>query len=206
VELAIEALEIVVTGLDGDDLSAVRLATQLEATARALDRVDIFVETGVMVGAASLINLARPADALTLIDCVAQFREVYRLADFRAVAHLALSQTGPAVALIREHANRALSGRLQRETSDSVVMLAALADSDGDRGHATELLLHTGMWRSVVIGVLARGFARRWELAEEYRQREQACMNASNTSADGLLGADLGMTTLKQEMTQRGWL
>jgi predicted ATPase/class 3 adenylate cyclase len=205
VRIAIDAIDTIVAAFDGDDETAARFAEQLDASAAALDRVDLFVVAGVTAGGACLINLGRPADALALSERMSRFREVYRMADFRAVAQLALGQTEPAVKVIREHAVRGHSGRLSGEAGDSVILLAILAEHDGDQPRAIDLLLRAGTGRSVGVRIPARGLARRLGVAEEFAELERHWRHPRNTGEDAQNIAT-GMNALRDEMTHRGWL
>jgi hypothetical protein len=126
--------------------------------------------------------------------------------DIRVFAHLAQGQLDPARELTRRHTKRGLEGRISREANDSLLLLSALACSEGDHELARYLILRTGFCRHIAMTLLARHLADRLGIVEEHAASQLAAHSFSNDHPEGVLGATMAMNELRIELVRRGWL
>ena len=148
-----------------------------------------------------------PETALLSLAALDRARYAYENGEpdeIRALAHLALGDVATAVEHIRLHAARALTGTRIRERNDGVLLLAALAHTEGDDDTARALLLNTGLALTCGTVAFARELAVRLGIAEEYRAHEIDAMNPFTTL--GPLGTTNATATLRRELARRGWL
>ncbi len=126
--------------------------------------------------------------------------------DIRVFAHLAQGQLDPARELTRRHAKRGLEGRISREANDSLLLLSALAFSEGDHELARYLILRTGFCRHIAMTLLARHLADRLGIVEEHAAAQLAAHSFSKDQPEGVLGVTMAMNELRIELVRRGWL
>ena len=106
--------------------------------------------------------------------------------------------TGP----VRQHLRRCATGQLASGESDAIVILAAIAEDEGDISRARTLILTpmspsaTGQWLAMRI------LAERLGVIDELLAHRQAQATASRPS----IGLDVAKRTLHTELERRGWL
>ena len=88
--------------------------------------------------------------------------------EIRALAYLALGQLDQAERLVRMNVERAATGQIGGQVADSVLLLAALADAEGDRAVATDLLLQMGVGNHAGTRMFSADLAVRLGVPEEH--------------------------------------
>lgn len=86
--------------------------------------------------------------ALEMIPFLDGHHHVYLSDECRVVVDIALGDVEHALPLIRRHAADGATGKLSRKANDSLLLLALLAQAEGDEGTAKHLLLEAGDCRS----------------------------------------------------------
>jgi predicted ATPase/class 3 adenylate cyclase len=159
------------------------------------------------MAAACSVMFGEPHEAIITVD---RFRALAANEtfgdDIRVFAHLAQGQLDPARELTRRHTKRGLEGRISREANDSLLLLSALAFSEGDHELARYLILRTGFCRHIAMTLLARHLADRLGIVEEHAASQLAAHSFSNDHPEGVLGATKAMNELRIELVRRGWL
>ena len=87
--------------------------------------------------------------------------------DYRALAYLALGDQERAIEHLRANAALAATGLRPRQSNDSVLVLAALAHTEGDDDRARALLLEMGMGQTCATVAYSREFAERLGVGDE---------------------------------------
>lgn len=121
------------------------------------------------------------------------------------LARLALGDVEVARRHIRDHALEAATGKVSRQCSDSLLLLAQLAHVEGDDATAIELLLKLGICRLAPAIHYARVLAATLGVAEQRARDEQECIAPQHLAERGPLGLRRVMATLREELARRGW-
>jgi hypothetical protein len=99
----------------------------------------------------------------------------------------------------------AATGKVSRQCSDSLLLLAQLAHVEGDDATAIDLLSKLGICRLAPAIHYARVLAATLGVAEQRARDEQECIAPQHLAERGPLGLRRVMTTLRAELTRRGW-
>jgi predicted ATPase len=154
------------------------------------------------------ILVGEPEAALRTLESLdlAQFAYAYGdHHDYRALAHLALGEHERAIEHLRAHAALAATGLRPRQSNDSVLILAALAHTEGDDDRARELLLDMGMGQTCATVAYSRELAERLAVGDEFRAREVFVTTPEALAEHGVLGSTTAARTLRNELARRGW-
>ena len=156
-----------------------------------------------IIAAVCQIIIGQPETALDTIAWLSDLDlPFYDGAEAAALAHLALGDLDAARRLIERHARRASTDRLSREACDSVLLFAALARAEGDDASARRLLAGMGVGRQPATIAYSRRLAKLLGV-EDPQTRFSSQIDP--THPDGVLGAKLGLRTLRAELARRGW-
>ena len=154
------------------------------------------------------ILVGEPEAALRTLESLdlAQFAYAYGdHHDYRALAHLALGEHERAIEHLRANAALAATGLRPRQSNDSVLVLAALAHTEGDDDRARELLLDMGMGQTCATVAYSRELAERLGVGDEFRNREWFVTTPEGRAEHGVLGSTSAARTLRNELGRRGW-
>ena len=103
------------------------------------------------------------------------------------------------------HAEAAGSAQKSRQCSDTLLLLAQLADTEGDDTTAIDLLSKLGMCRSPSTNHCARMLARVLGVAEQRARDEHACSTLQSFAEHDPLGVRRAMAALHAEIKRRDW-
>ena len=142
--------------------------------------------------------IGEPRVALQQLELLDGYSFAYEIEGFRALAHLMMGNLDVARELIRLHAAEALTGRLSMQANDTVRLLAALADAEGDRDTAIELIGEMGLGRSPITVKYGEALAERLGVDPATAQRIAP-------QSDDYLGIDMAMAAVRRETARRGW-
>ena len=102
---------------------------------------------------------------------------------------------------VQEFCRRAATGRLAQGESDAVVVMAALAEAEGDAEHARQLLMSPMNPRTPASHLAMHAIAARLGIGDELIEiRRAATADGSNRDLT------VPMQTLRAELERRGWL
>jgi predicted ATPase/class 3 adenylate cyclase len=151
-----------------------------------------------------LLVLGQPDESLRLMETVDRriMRET-QVANAELLRALALVECGDdeRFGLVREFAVRGTRRRYAYEPNDCVVLLAALALSEGDDATARELVLQAGTGSGWAV-IVADHLAHRLDVTQERRRRILESIRSRDTARN----TDLAAETLLTELERRGWL
>ena len=187
----------------GDFEDAADVYQRAIATPGHFMRNVLMIDMMVSAAMAELLT-GRPDAALTTIAALDEHDLPYMDGiEVRALVHLALGDITTATEHIRRHAKRAATGRYSRESNDSMLLLAALAQQVGDDDAARQFMLNAGVGRSPATVGFARHLAAQLDIADEYIADTYALAQPDNPH--GPLGATRSLRALRTELTRRGW-
>jgi predicted ATPase len=190
----------------GDYASALRDTHAFLAAQTTADFYSIIAARAVKHAAVCEILLGRPESALQTIEWLDQFDFIgSNTDDVQALTYLALGEIVAAERHIRVHAARAVTGRLLGETCDGAVLLAALADAEGDGSVARELVLRMGMGQEAAMIIYSNHFAAKLGIAVEHGERQRRAMEYHAGSAEGPSGSRMALAAVRDEVRRRGW-
>ena len=130
--------------------------------------------------------LGDPASALRTIEWLEGFDvSIFNGDEIRALAHLALGDAIEAEALIRAHAERALTGRMIGEVCDSALLLAAYAEAEGSQDVARRLLLQMGIGKEAATVIYSEHLAARLGISVQYAERQRIALTYDTSSVEG---------------------
>jgi hypothetical protein len=191
---------------DGDPASALRHAQPALDGEWSTDYLTVLLLSGTQLAAACDIVLSEPARALErLSELDALNRAFFTGDEVRALAYLALGQHEDAQRLIQKHAKQAASGQVSGQASDSVLLLAALADAQGDTQIARDLLLHMGVGHHGATRMFSAHLAVRLGVAVEHAAGVRYTLELGEHNHEGVIGSSTVMTALRHELARRGW-
>jgi hypothetical protein len=152
-----------------------------------------------MVTAICKVMLNEPEGALELADRFSKTESAFASGhEIRALVHIALGDLEAATSAAMAHARLAVSGRITQQSTESLLVLAALAHAENDSSTARRLLLSMGACRPATLTAYS------WHLAEQLNLRAE--FEAAQTSNRTKPPEDTDDTeTLRQEMHRRGW-
>ncbi len=116
----------------------------------------------------------------------------------RAAALIAAGALKQALPYVREHAEDGVTGRLSRMANNSLLLLALLAEAEGDNTRAVDLLMGVEHARNPMISVSI-------ELANRLGTRPAFDRSSKASSPDQRASGRRAIGVLKHEMTRRGW-
>jgi hypothetical protein len=195
----------VLAAYDGDPATALRHAELALAAETVDNHCTVRVLSASQLAAACEIVLGEPERALERLGELDQFDLAFFTGDeVRSLAHLALGERDQAERIIRSHARQAVTGQMTAQAGDSLLLLAALADAEGDTDRAKELLLGMGVGRHAATRMLSADLAARLGVASE-----QATMVRHVLAADGgepgATGATMVVAAVRRELARRDW-
>jgi len=120
--------------------------------------------------------------------------------ELKALAYIALGDLTKAREATRAHARSAATGRVAQQATDALLLLATLADAEGERDIARGLVLGMGRCRSSELLNYAIHTAEQLGVADDYRSAQAAI-----TAADIKPRAAKDRQTLKAEIQRRNW-
>lgn len=88
-----------------------------------------------------------------------------------------------------------------QQATDALLLLSVLADAEGDRDNARDLVLNMGRCRASELIKYAQHVAAQLGVSTQYQASQSAI-----TSTDIKPRAIQDLQTLTSEMTRRGWL
>jgi predicted ATPase len=190
----------------GDFASALR-DTQAFLTAQSTaDFYSTTTPRAIKHAAVCEILLGQPESALRTIEWLDQFDFIRSSTDdVQALTYLALGDIDAAERHIRVHAARAITGRLLGETCDSALLLAALADAEGDRSLARDLVLQMGMGQEAAMIIYSNQFADKLGISVEHAERQGLAMAYHAGSIEGPSGSRMALAAVRNEVRRRGW-
>jgi predicted ATPase/class 3 adenylate cyclase len=160
------------------------------------------VEDGIRIYVVAGLHLlvGDPATTLEQLESFSDYVMPYEIEGFRALAHLALGDLDTAREEIRLHAEAAMVGRLSMQANDTTLLLAALADAEGDQVRAAQLIVEMGMGRSPVTIKYGEELARRLGVGGAFADQFPAGRTGD------YLGIDRAMAAVRREAARRGWI
>ena len=202
--LAILALHATRSGDIVAALGHIRTSMEIERT------TDFYsphsMQAGPRFAAVCQIILGMPAQAIdTLAELGAYGSILNDGTDVRALAHLALGNIDAAMPYLRSHVANSRTGRFPGQANDSVLLLAALACSEGDTDLARELLLQSWFCRTDATIIFSHALARRLDVVDEHERCQRRAVTFGSRSPEGINGMHLAMAALRSELTRRGW-
>ena len=141
-----------------------------------------------------------PATTLERLELLGDYPFPYEVEGFRALAHLALGDLDTAREEIRLHAAEAMVGRLSMQANDTTLLLAALADAEGDHEKAAELIVEMGSGRSPITIKYGEELAQQLGVGDAYASQ------FVGTRTGDYLGVDRAMSAVRDEAARRGWV
>lgn len=198
----LEFVELAVECYTGDYQNA------LDRTSRWVDEISqdgvltsmdlAFVQTR----AGLLVLLGDPANALAQLDEFADYPFQFGVGGVRALAHLALGDIDAARERTRLEAAESMAGRLRMQANETVLVLAALAEVEGERNVSIDLVLKMGVGPSPIATASGRELASRLGVGDSYAAQLGASLDPSG---DDFIGVRTAMTALRAEVARRGW-
>jgi hypothetical protein len=85
------------------------------------------------------------------------------------------------------------------------VLLAALADAEGDGSVARELVLRMGMGQEAAMIIYSNHLAAKLGIAAEHTERQRLAMGYQAGSAEGPSGSRMALAAVRKEIRRRGW-
>ncbi len=145
------------------------------------------------------VIMGEPEGALELADRYSQSASAYMTGDeLRAVVHLAFGDLEAATSAAKAQAHVAVSGRISQQSTDSLLVLAALALAEDDPATAQRLLLGMGTCRAVPLIVYSRYLADQLDIRAEVDAAQVTNRTRPKANTNDI-------ETLRQEMSHRGW-
>ena len=184
----------------GDYHEALALADQIpqDADQFGYRTVDDGLRIYIIAGLHLLVG--DPATALEQLESLAGYPFPYEVEGFRALAYLALGDLDTARTEIRLHAAEAMVGRLSMQANDTALLLAALADAEGDHEKAAELIVEMGSGRSPITIKYGEELAQQLGVGDAYARQ------FVGTRTGDYLGVDRAMAAVRDEAARRGWV
>lgn len=182
----------------------------LQTSLAIQEEIDFFpgnrAEQALRMAAVCQIILGTPTQALaTIAELDAYGLAFYDGAEVRTLAYLELGDIDTATHHLRIHVARGRTGRYSGEANDSVLLLATLAHAEGDLALARKLLLQSWFCRTDATIIFSHELARRLEVTDEHERCQRRAVTFGSRSPEGINGMHLAMTTLRAELTHRGW-
>ena len=139
-----------------------------------------------------------PRAALDVIPLLDGHHHVYVSGECRAVVDLALGDRDHTLPLIRRHATDGVTGKLSRKANDSLLLLALLAQAEGNDHAARELLLEAGHCRSPATIALSLHLADQLSIRAAFNDARLAA------SDDPYESGQRALRYLRSEIERRG--
>jgi predicted ATPase/class 3 adenylate cyclase len=192
---------------DDDPASALRHAEHALAVEARNDYRTVQLLSGTQLAAACEIVLGEPARALARLGELNQFELAFFTGDeVRALAYLALGERDQAERIIQNHARQAVTGQISAQAGDSLLLLAALADAEGDARTATELLLRMGVGHHASTRMYSVDLAARLGVAGEHATMVRDALAPDGRRRSSATDAVRVVAALRRELARRGWL
>jgi predicted ATPase/class 3 adenylate cyclase len=196
----------VLAAYDGDPALALRHADQALAVEARNDYRTVLLFSATQLAATCEIVLDQPARALERLGDLNQFDLAFFTGDeVRALAHLALGERDQAERIIRNHAKQAVTGQIRAQAGDSLMLLAALANAEGQSQMATELLLHMGVGHHAATRMYSTDLAARLGVATEHATMVRHALRSDAGHDPRATDATMMMTALHRELARRDW-
>jgi predicted ATPase/class 3 adenylate cyclase len=145
-----------------------------------------------------------PNAALAAADDDAAVASVHATGDeIRAIAYAEMGELERASIAAEAHARVAVTGRVRQQAADSLVVLAALSNAEGDTATAVRLIANLGLCRNVELQVYGRQLAAQFGVGDEYQANRNRLVSDMGDAMRRKSAEDI--KTLHQEMTRRGW-
>ncbi len=196
------AASIAMLRLDPD--AALELNAQSIELHEQLDyRSDSYAHA-VMNSAVCALMTGDPDKAVESADLYHQLSPAFGTGnEIRALAYVAQGDFQQATTMARVHARAAVTGRFPLQASDTILVLASLADAEQEEGAAREFLLGMGLCRTLELSAYARHLAETLGVREEFDRSQREILAAPDELVGRAAAADIA--TLQQEMQRRDW-
>jgi predicted ATPase/class 3 adenylate cyclase len=196
----------VLAAYDGDPATALRHAELALAVETGDGYRTVRVLSASQLAAACEIVLGEPQRALDRLGELDQFDLAFFTGDeMRALAHLALGERDQAERIIRNHARQAATGQVTGQAGDSLLLLAALADAEGDTDRAKELLLGMGVGRHAATRMYSADLAARLGVTTEHATMVRQVLAADGSRDPAATDAAAVTAALRRELARRDW-
>ena len=103
----------------------------------------------------------------------------------------------------RPHARVAVTGRVPQQATDSLLVLAALSNAEGDTATAGRLIANLGICRHSELHGYGQQLAAQLGVSAEYQATQARLITDMGDAIRRKSAEDI--ETLHQEMTRRGW-
>lgn len=123
--------------------------------------------------------------------------------EMRALVHVALGELVQARTAVQSHARAAVTGRVVQQATDSLLLLAVLADAEGDTATARELVADMGLCRHIELVAYARFFANRLAVGAQFEASQALLVSDLGDAVKRRASNDIG--TLQRELVRRAW-
>jgi hypothetical protein len=185
-------------------------------TCRSLDYYPTTTPRAAKLAATCQILLGDPAAALDTLawlesldpafttDDIRSLAPAFTTDDIRSLALLAQGRLADALPVIRKVATEALR-RVPGQVCDSVVVLAALSDREGDQRRSCELLRRMGAGLEPGIRIFSQLLARRLGIGTEHEELQRLALTYGTDSQEGYNGTVLASQAVRAELARRGW-
>lgn len=155
----------------------------------------------------ALCHLLNGSDVETARKVLAPFRSLPQLYgsmhEVDAMCALVVGDLDSFRGHVQLHVREALTGRIPRQSNDSVLLFAALARAEGEEQLARSLLLHMGVGRSPGTIMWGRQLARDLGAPDEYAEME---LGDAMAGVGSRAGVHRSMKLASDEAARRGWL
>ena len=151
------------------------------------------------------ILLGHPTSAIDTLAWLEALDPTFTTDDVRALAYVAEGRMAEAVPLIRIQAEEGLSGRMPGQVCDSVALLAALTDAEGEAEQTCGLLCHMGAGLDPGFIMLSRHLARRRGVSIEHAEMQDRALAYREDSPQGYNGTRMASDAVRDELARRGW-
>jgi predicted ATPase/class 3 adenylate cyclase len=189
----------------GDFHAALQGCRAYLAKCDSLDYYPTTTPRAVKYAATCEILLGDPTSAIETVAWLVNFdASIFPTDDVLALALLARDELTEAIPVVYAHAKQGLSGRMPGQVCDSALLLATLAQAEGDADRARDLLRHMGGGFEPGVILYSRHLAERLGIGAEHADRQQRALTYRSTSAQGLNGTRLAATAVRAELARRG--
>jgi hypothetical protein len=150
------------------------------------------------------ILLGEANSAIDTVTWLESLVPAFTTDDIRSLALLAQGLLTDAVPVIRSTATEGLSGRMPGQVCDLVVLLAALADAEGDGRLSCELLRQMGAGLEPGIRIFSTHLAHRLGVGSEHVELQKLALTFRADSPAGYNGTVMASRAVRAELARRG--
>jgi hypothetical protein len=125
--------------------------------------------------------------------------------EIKALVCLALDHMDQATESAQAHARIAVTGRVVGQATDTLLVLAAFAEAEGDITAARNLITGISVIKHGALISYSSDLANRLGISEEYEANQHE-LRADRTGQSAIRQAATDIETLRSEMSRLGWL